>query len=239
MFQGKLGNVIGRLPNGKIALIANRECNAKPLPGEEWECEVIHYNRSYAIVKPLKPTKLTEIVTLTFKSGKQSPIAHLPNGKVAILPVARRGKVKPGETYECAIAKILDRFAVVIPLRKVRIVEPVKPKNGVPSKAGILTEPIKLKVKDNVELEIPAGAEYLVGSTKYFKHGFAKFNHPILGVILVTKYPGRGFHITAPNLSLHHEPINFNPHPPNPISQLIETGKSHSFFGGRLVWLEK
>ena len=220
-FQGRLGNTIGRLPNGKVALFADRESDAKPLPGEEWECEVRFYGGRYAIVRPVKPNQLCETVTLTFTQGRQgTPIARLPDGKIAILPPSKRSKVKPGEIYECAIAKTLEKFAVVIPLRKVGEAKPCKPKSQIPSKTGILVEPVELKIRDNLKVTIPSGTEFLVGSTRYFKHGFAKFKHPIIGTVVIAKQPDGSYRITAPNLNLHHQPIQFNPHPPYPINLL-------------------
>jgi len=51
-FRGKKGDVVSRLPNGKLALV-NRKSNKKPKDGEKWLCQLDFEKPNFAVVTPI------------------------------------------------------------------------------------------------------------------------------------------------------------------------------------------
>jgi len=51
-FKGKKGNIISRLPSGKIALV-NRNNKVQPKPGEKWVCKIDFEKENFAVVTPI------------------------------------------------------------------------------------------------------------------------------------------------------------------------------------------
>jgi len=51
-FRGRRGNVIAKLPSGKIALV-NKNSPVYPREGEKWECKVDFERENYAVVTPI------------------------------------------------------------------------------------------------------------------------------------------------------------------------------------------
>jgi len=51
-FKGK-GNIVARLPSGKIALV-DRNSPLLPKEGERWECELVFEKQNFAVVKPIR-----------------------------------------------------------------------------------------------------------------------------------------------------------------------------------------
>jgi len=217
-FTGEKGNPIGRLTDGKVALVGVHY-QVSVRPGEAWECRIIKVLQKVAIVKPERKIGdgsegTGSIVELKFKAGKDGrPVAFLPNnGKAAVVGRAWRSVVKPGEAWRCEVLLERERFVVVKPVEKIASSE-----NAPASKRAILTEPVVFSV-NNWKIEIPKGVEYLIG--KRYGMKFVKFfKTPLYGDLMVFYWNGK-FYAYAEN-GFPSTLLHFNPHPPYPISLLI------------------
>lgn len=78
-FKGKRGDVISRLPSGKIVLV-NRKSSVMPRDGEEWLCRVDFEKERFAVVTPLTKEVLVKSV---YKCG------HIEMKRVSVSEVER------------------------------------------------------------------------------------------------------------------------------------------------------
>ena len=125
---------------------------------------------------------------------------------------AWRSVVKPGEAWRCEVLLERERFVVVKPVEKVSSTP------SLTSKVSVLTEPVILNV-NNWKIEIPKGTEYIVGKKCGLK--FVKFlKTPIYGDLMVFRW-NNSFYAYAEN-GFPSTLLHFNPHPPYPISLLIQ-----------------
>jgi len=84
-FKGKKGDIISRLPSGKIVLV-NKKSSAIPRDGEEWLCRVDFEKERFAVVTPLAKEALVKSV---YKCG------HIEMKRVSVSEVKRHiDKVK-------------------------------------------------------------------------------------------------------------------------------------------------
>lgn len=52
-FRGRKGNIISKLPDGRIAIVDRRATN-RPKPREKWVCRIVVEKPNYAIVEPIE-----------------------------------------------------------------------------------------------------------------------------------------------------------------------------------------
>jgi len=78
-FKGKKGDIISRLPSGKIVLV-NKKSSAIPRDGEEWLCRVDFEKERFAVVTPLAQQVLVKSV---YKCG------HIEMKRVSVSEMKR------------------------------------------------------------------------------------------------------------------------------------------------------
>jgi len=73
-FKGRRGDIISRLPNGKITLV-NRKSVTKPQSGEKWLCRIDFEKPNFAVVTPLAKIVKKEIPKLAeYECGHRLPL---------------------------------------------------------------------------------------------------------------------------------------------------------------------
>ena len=90
-FKGKKGDVISRLPSGKIVVIDRRARN-KPLPGEKWEVEIEEKER-VAIARPLH--RIVKKQVLTFAEYKCGHREQLDDGIKEFIELSESKEPEP------------------------------------------------------------------------------------------------------------------------------------------------
>ncbi|RLI83869.1 hypothetical protein DRP04_00120 [Archaeoglobales archaeon] len=75
-FRGKRGNIVSRLPNGKIALV-NKKSTIVPKPGEKWVCKVDFERPKFAVITPITRIVKKEVKDiLRYACGCEEVIAR-------------------------------------------------------------------------------------------------------------------------------------------------------------------
>jgi len=73
-FEGRRGDTVSRLPNGKIALV-NKRAQRKPKAGEKWLCRIDFEKPNFAIITPLAKIVRKEIPKLAeYNCGHRLPL---------------------------------------------------------------------------------------------------------------------------------------------------------------------
>ena len=120
-FVGRRGDIIARLPNGKVALV-NRRAQRVPQPKEKWLCRLDFEKQNFAVVTPLQRIVRKEIPKLAeYSCGHRLPLndgirefVELPENKEPEPRITYFDRICPEclEKYKNTELSKIDNFEV-------------------------------------------------------------------------------------------------------------------------------